>query len=237
MDRRAVQPTRRSSSIAPRSTGSTSISARTSGRLPGLLDHAGRRVRRQRQGRPRRPRAVPGQAGGVAPWDLTDAIDSGATELRRHPAPPHARGRRASPARGDGHAAPPLRGDAAARRLRSHQRKRGGRAARRQAVPGQEGAYAVAPARARRAWPGRSSCSPPPTSTCGARPRGPKSWCSRCSWPASAGWDRGQRRGPGPGGAARAWRKAWPRASSAGPCGSTPGSCGWRPWRRPCRCA
>ena len=44
-----------------------------------------------------------GEAGSLAPWDLTDAIDAGETAKALSRAPPHAGGGRLPPAGGDGH--------------------------------------------------------------------------------------------------------------------------------------
>ena len=93
----------------------------------------------------------------------------------------------------------------------------------------------------------RCSCSPGPTSTCAVSVSSPRTRCSRCSWPGSAGSpaagalppqaDADGRRPPGQArsgqvnsGQLRQFkpRWSWPRrpASSCGSCDGPPGSCG-----------
>ena len=76
-----------------------------------------------------------GEAGSVAPWDLTDAIDAGDTQGALTALQQALRGGRAASPSGPGHPAPPLSGHAPPRRVRRHDSRRGRGAASACAAP------------------------------------------------------------------------------------------------------
>ena len=132
-----------------------------------------------------------GEAGGVPPWELTDAIDKGDIRDVARQAPPHDR------AAAGRHALQIMA------TLQTHYgrmlcldgadvagEKEAAARARPEGldVPGPQGAHPGAQAGPRRGACGPSSCWRAPTSTCAAARPGPTTWCSRCSSPASPAW-------------------------------------------------
>ena len=163
------------------------------GRLPGLVDLLvsaygdGARIGSAELG------PFLGEAGAVAPWDLTDAIDRGDTEAaltalhrllgagERHPLVVLAVLHR--------HFSSVLRLDGATVSSETEAAKLLGIAKGRSTFPAKK-----ALATARRLGSERvaeaCSCWLRPTSTCEADRPGRRSWFSRCWWPACAGWTR-----------------------------------------------
>ena len=110
---------------AARSTGSARWMGEDAGRLAGRPRHA-RSAPTARRTLLRLADIEPflGEAGGVPPWDLTDAIDRGDTTAALRAAAPDDGRRRAPPAAGDGDPARPLHQAAGARRCRCARRGR-----------------------------------------------------------------------------------------------------------------
>ena len=103
---------------------SPSGSARTSGGSTGILATLAATLRRQpRSSAPDDVEPFLGEAGGVPPWELTDAIDGGDTALALAPAGPDDRAGRAPSAAADGDPARPLRAAGPPRRCRRDRRR------------------------------------------------------------------------------------------------------------------
>ena len=159
-----------------------------------------------------------GEAGSVAPWDLTDAIDGGRTEEALSPAPA-ARRRRAPSAGGPGHPAPAraiarcgwtARPSAAKPRPPGHGHRPG-----RSTYPAKK-----ALASARRWGSARIAEAigwwPTPNSTSKAPAPGRQRPCSRCWWPGCAAWPAPRRRAPVGGSAPAADGRALSRPRLSG---------------------
>ena len=108
-----------------------------------------------------------GEAGGVPPWELTDAIDRGDTAARARSAAPHDRRRRPPPAADHGDAAGHYSRDAAPRRRDVTDEKRRGRGcSTSRARPSRREGARQAGGSGRTASRGRTGCWRAPTSTC-----------------------------------------------------------------------
>ena len=128
-----------------------------------------------------------GEAGALAPWDLTDAIDAGTDGPGARGAAPDADGGGVASPGDPGAASQALPPDAAPRRVGGHlARAGGGGAGDQERLPGEEGTGAGQPARVPPGSPVRSSYWPRPISTSAARPGCRANWWWRCSWPDSA---------------------------------------------------
>ena len=199
-----------------------------------------------------------GEAGGVPPWELTDAIDRG--DIPGALAKLHRMlGRRRAP-RPAGHG-DPARTTTAACWPSTAPRSRGEKDAaallglKGSTFPARKALQPGPPAGPRPGRARRSGCWRRPTSTCAARKAWPDELVLEVLVARLARWPLTSRPGPrrralaaGRRGQAgvevRSGRSrlgvgqlSLARALRAATCGGRPGSCGSRPWRRPCRCA
>ena len=94
------------------------------GRLDGLLATLAATFGPTRSCAPEDVEPFIGEAGGVPPWDLTDAIDAGDTATALGRARAHERAGRAPPVAADGDPARPLRAAGPPRRGRGRRRRR-----------------------------------------------------------------------------------------------------------------
>ena len=176
LDRRARHRRAASSCPARRPTPSPSASARTSVGSTASSQTLAATYGGSHQLGPADVEPFLGEGGGVPPWELTDAIDSGDDGAGARPARPHERARRAPPAAADGDAPRPLRPAGPPRRRRRHVEAEA--AAVLGIKPGFPAKKALNQYRKLGGGGvrGRSTCWPPPTSTCGARGTCPTTW-------------------------------------------------------------
>ena len=127
-----------------------------------------------------------GEAGGVPPWELTDAIDRGDTAAALDRLTRMMGGGERHPLQIMATLSRPLRPYAALDGQRCDRREVGGRPARhaRLDVPGPQGARSGAAARSARVWRGPIELLAGADLDLRGAASGPTTWCWRCWWPA-----------------------------------------------------